>query len=189
MRQFTIVTTNPPSFAIAAPNSQEYAPYYGKYVSLVQSSDILAVIESELREFPNFLRLFSEEDANFRYEPGKWSIKEVLGHVIDAERIFAYRALRISRNDKTPIEGFEQDDYIRYGPFLHCRFADLIEEYGYVRNANLMLFRSLDEEAWGRRGTASGNEFTVRALAYIIAGHVLHHRNVIQQKYLPFLRR
>jgi hypothetical protein len=189
MRQSLIVTTNSQSFAIAAPTSQEFAPYYGKYISLVQGGDILAVLESQLRDFPDFLRSLSEQDAAFRYEPGKWSIKEVLGHVIDAERIFAYRALRIARHDKTPIEGFEQDDYIRYAPFPRCRFAALIEEFAYVRQANLILFRSLDEDAWGQSGTASGNPVTVRALAYIIAGHVLHHRNIIQQKYIPLLHR
>jgi hypothetical protein len=155
----------------------------------VQDSDIHTTLQAELTEFPIFLLAFSEDDANFRYEPGKWSLKEILGHVIDTERIFAYRALRIARNDQTPIEGFEQDDYIRHAPFLHCRFADLIEEFGLVRIANLAMFRSLDEEAWTRGGTASGNNVTVRALAYIIAGHVLHHRNVIEQKYLPLLRR
>lgn len=189
MRQFTIVTTNPQAFAIAAPSAQEYAPYYGKYISLVTGNDILAVLDNELREFPDFLRSFSEKEAEFRYEPGKWSIKEVLGHIIDAERIFAYRALRIARHDKTPIEGFEQDDYIRFAPFSRCRFADLIEEFEYVRKANLALLRSLEDDAWVQVGTASGNPVTVKALAYIIAGHLLHHRQIIQQKYLPLLRR
>jgi len=189
MRQFTIVTTNSQSFAIAAPTSQEYAPYYGKYISLVPGNDIFGVLEGELSDFAKFLRGFSEQDAEFRYEPAKWSIKEVLGHVIDAERIFAYRALRIARHDKTPIEGFEQDDYIRYAPFARCRFADLIEEFTSVRRANLALFRSLDEDAWAQSGTASSNGVSVRALAYIIAGHVLHHRNILEQKYMPLLRR
>jgi DinB family protein len=183
------VTANPQTFAIAAPGSEEYAPYYGKYISLVPGSDILAVLESQLAAFPEFLRSFREQDAEFRYEPEKWSIKEVLGHVIDAERIFAYRALRIARRDKTPIEGFEQDDYVRYAPFSHCRFADLIEEFSCVRKANLILFRSLDTDAWTQSGTASGNGVTVRALAYIIAGHVLHHRNILEQKYTPVLSR
>lgn len=110
-------------------------------------------------------------------------MKEVLGHLIDTERIFAYRALRIARNDKTPIEGFEQDDYVRYGPFAHCGLADLAEELGQVRTSTLSLLRRLDEEMWMRRGVANQNEISVRALAFVIAGHELHHRAILQQRY------
>ena len=175
------------SIAVPPPAPDEYAPYYGKYTSLVEGADIIATLEAQLPELTRFLISIGEDNAEFRYAPEKWSIKEVLGHVIDSERIFAYRALRISRNDKTAIEGFEQDDYVRFGPFAHCRFPDLIEEFGHVRKSNLALFRSLDESAWNRRGTASANPVTVRALAYIIAGHVIHHRNVLEKKYLPLL--
>jgi hypothetical protein len=124
-----------------------------------------------------------EERAHFRYDPGKWSIKEVLGHVIDAERIFAYRALRISRNDRTPLPGFEQDDYIRFGPWNRTPLHDVLREFNCVREASVLLFQGLDETAWNRRGTASGYEVTVRALAYITAGHAAHHVRVLEQKY------
>ena len=119
-----------------------------------------------------------------RYAPGKWSVKEILGHLNDTERIFAYRALRISRGDQTPLAGFEQDDYVRNGPFARHPLEDLIEDYIAVRRATISLFRNLDEAAWTRRGVASENEVTVRALAYMIAGHELHHRRILEEKYL-----
>lgn len=108
----------------------------------------------------------------------------MLGHLCDAERIFAYRALRIARGDVTPIEGFEQDDYVRNGPFEHYRLADLVEEFAVVRRATVLLFEHLEEAHWMRIGTANGKAISARALAYIIAGHELHHRNELQQKYL-----
>jgi hypothetical protein len=111
-------------------------------------------------------------------------VKEVLGHINDGERILAYRALRISRGDTTPIEGYEQDDYVRNGPFVHRPLGELIEDYIAVRRATLTLFRNLDEAAWTRRGVANKNEVTVRALAYMIAGHEVHHRRILQERYL-----
>ena len=124
-----------------------------------------------------------DSDGNFRYAPDKWSVKEVLGHVCDTERIFAYRALRISRGDRNPIEGFEQDDYVRNGPFANRPLAELIEEYIAVRRATLTLLRNLDETAWTRRGIANNNEVSVRAIAYTIAGHEIHHRRILEGKY------
>jgi uncharacterized damage-inducible protein DinB len=126
----------------------------------------------------------TEADGDLRYAPGKWSVKEILGHLNDTERIFAYRALRISRGDQTPLAGFEQDDYVRNGPFARHPLEDLIEDYIAVRRATISLFRNLDEAAWTRRGVASENEVTVRALAYMIAGHELHHRRILEEKYL-----
>jgi uncharacterized damage-inducible protein DinB len=124
-----------------------------------------------------------ESDGEYRYAPDKWNAKEVLGHVCDTERIFAYRALRIARADQTPMAGFEQDDYVKYGPFARAPLAEIIEDYIAVRRATITLFRNLDEVAWTRRGVANKNEVTVRALAYIIAGHELHHRGILEQKY------
>src|ERR1700687_1765687 len=158
---------------IARPESGEYAPYYDKYVSLVPDGDILIILERQAPETAALLAR-SAADGDFRYAPGKWSVKESLGHVIDAERVFAYRALRISRNDKTPLPGFEQDDYVKYGPFGQCTLSSLVEEFASVRKATALLFRALDEVAWTRRGVASDKEVTVRALAYMIAGHELH---------------
>ncbi|HEY7095248.1 MAG TPA: DinB family protein [Terriglobales bacterium] len=170
---------------IGPPASDEHAPYYSRYTGLVHSDDIVATLNDQLRGFTGFLSRFSEADAEYRYAADKWSVKQVLGHIVDAERIFAYRALRISRNDSTPIEGFEQDGYVASGPFDHCSFSSLVEEFGQVRNATLSLFRCLDEEAWARVGTASNNKVSVRALAYIIAGHAVHHQGILEQKYLP----
>ncbi|MGA9814974.1 MAG: DinB family protein, partial [Terriglobales bacterium] len=161
------------------PESNEYAPYYGKYISLVPDGDILLTLEQQMSDTRALLAP-READANFRYAPGKWSVKEALGHVIDTERVFSYRALRIARNDKTPLAGFEQDDYVKYGPFAQASLAALLEEFTSVRRASVSLFRGLDEAAWIRRGTASNNEVTVRALAYMIAGHELHHRGIFQ---------
>jgi len=169
--------------AIAAPDASEYAPYYGRYITLVGGHDVIAALEDQPRETLARLSL-SEEQGDFRYAPDKWSIKEVLGHVIDAERVFAYRALRFARNDRTPLASFEQDDYVRSGNFGDRRLADLIEEFVSVRRATIWLFRQLTGEAWMRRGIASDNPVTVRAIAYIIAGHELHHRRVLQEKYL-----
>ncbi len=166
------------------PDSNEYAPYYGKYVSLVPEGDILVTLEKQLSETLALLAP-READGDFRYAPGKWSVKEALGHVIDTERVFSYRALRIARNDKTPLAGFEQDDYVKFGPFADCSLAALLQEFTSVRKATVALFRALDEAAWGRRGVASNNEVTVRALAYMIAGHELHHRRLFEQKYFP----
>jgi hypothetical protein len=167
----------------ARPGSGEYAPYYEKYVSLILEEDILAVLESPSQSIAEFLATRTEADGDFRYAPGKWSVKEVLGHVIDTERVFSYRALRIARNDRTPTEGFEQDDYVKFGPFSHCSLAALVEEFKSVRLATLSLFRGLDEAAWVRRGVANKNEVSVRAIAYITAGHELHHKKILQEKY------
>ena len=130
------------------------------------------------------IRDSTEADGDLHYAPDKWSLKEVLGHLNDTERIMSYRALRIARSDQTPIEGFEQDDYVRNAHFASRPLEDLIEDYIAVRRATVSLFRNLDEEAWTRRGTANNNEVTVRALSYIIAGHELHHRRILEEKYL-----
>jgi hypothetical protein len=173
----------------AKPESDEYAPYYKTYVSLVPENDIVATLEKQLQEVSAMLKARSEVDGESRYAPGKWSVKEVLGHLIDAERVFAYRALRIARNDKTPLAGFEQDDYVQYACCAQRSLADLIEEYVSVRKATLSLFRGLDEAAWVRRGIANKNEVSVRGIAYIIAGHELHHKKILQEKYFATLQK
>jgi len=170
--------------AFLRPQPGDYAPYYDRYISLVQGNDILTALDEQRRQMLLLLSGRSEADGDLRYAPEKWSLKEVLGHINDTERIMSYRALRISRSDATPIEGFEQDDYVRHGPFGRRPLADLIEDYIAVRRATVSLFRNLDEAAWTRRGVANKNEVTVRALAYIIAGHELHHRRILEEKYL-----
>lgn len=168
---------------ITRPQPGEYAQYYDRYISLVQGDDILKTLNQQRRDTMLLLSGRDEEDGDFRYAEGKWSVKELLGHLCDTERIFAYRALRIARGDTTPLAGFEQDDYVRNGSFARLTLADLVEEFIAVRRATLTLFRNLDEDAWMRRGVASNNEVTVRALAYMIAGHELHHRRILIEKY------
>ncbi len=174
-----------PSFTIARPEPGEYNPYYDRYISLVAGTDILSTLDNQRRQTLLLLSGRNEEDGNFRYAPEKWSAKEVLGHVCDCERIFAYRALRISRGDQTPIEGFEEDDYVKNGPFARMSLENIVEDYIAVRRTTLTLFRNLEEPAWARRGVANNNEVTVRALAYSIAGHELHHRRILEEKYFP----
>jgi len=172
-----------PTFTIARPQPGEYAPYYEKYVSLIEGTDILGTLDEQRRQSLLLLSGLSEENGNFRYAPEKWSAKELWGHVCDTERVFAYRALRISRGDATPLAGFEQDDFVKNGPFARGAMSDVIEDYIAIRRATVSLLRNLDEAAWGRRGTASNYEVTVRALAYMIAGHEVHHRRILVGKY------
>jgi uncharacterized damage-inducible protein DinB len=181
MLEPAVMTT--PGFSIARPQADEYAPYYGRYISLVQGEDIVGTLDQQRRQTMMLLCSKSEADGDLRYAPEKWSAKEVLGHVCDAERIFAYRALRIARADATPMQGFEQDDYVRNGPFAQRLLADVVEDFIAVRRATISLLRNLDEAAWMRRGVANKNEVSVRALAYIIAGHELHHRAILEEKY------
>jgi uncharacterized damage-inducible protein DinB len=181
MLESTVVS--PANLMIARPEPDEYAPYYERYISLVRGTDLLTTLDAQRRETVLLLCGREERDGDIRCAPGKWSVKEVLGHLCDSERIFAYRALRISRADRTPIEGFEQDDYVRNGPFAQSPLAEMIEEYIAVRRASLSLLRNLEEAAWVRRGTANGKEVSVRALGYIIAGHELHHRRILEEKY------
>jgi uncharacterized damage-inducible protein DinB len=170
--------------APARPEVNEYAPYYEKYVSLVPDGNIVETLERQAADTLALLRGVTEEKAASRYEAGKWSVKEVLGHITDGERIFAYRALRFARNDQTPLSGFEQDDYVRAADFDARTFASLVAEFESVRAATLTLLRSFDDAAWQRRGVASDNQVSVRALAHIIAGHELHHIGILRERYL-----
>ena len=166
------------------PKPGEYNPYYDKYISLILGTDIVGTLAGQLPRTVALLSSLSERDGELRYAPGKWSLKEALGHLIDTERIMAYRALRIARGDRTPVAGFEQDDYVRDGPHATVRLADLVEEFKSVRAATVALFRNLRDEDWKRQGVANNDDITVRALAYIIAGHELHHRHIFEERYL-----
>lgn len=169
---------------ISRPEIDEFDSYYKRYISLVEDGDVIATLDNQIAETLALLEKIDEEKAGFRYADGKWSVKELLGHVIDTERIFAYRALRIARGDATPIEGYEQDDYIENAEFDNCRLADLAEEFALCRKSNIFMFKGLSEAAWHRRGIANKREITVRALAYISAGHELYHVNILKQRYL-----
>jgi uncharacterized damage-inducible protein DinB len=166
------------------PQKGDYADYFEKYISLVPSGDFLELLQQQREDLMRFLSPLSDEQAEYRYAVGKWSIKEVLGHVNDTERIFAYRLLRIARGDQTPLASFEQDSYIHHGNFSARKMSDLLEEFSVIREATIVLVRALDDAAWQRRGVASQKEITTTALAFIIAGHVRHHRIVIEERYL-----
>jgi hypothetical protein len=171
------------------PIPSEYAPYYGKYIDSVPGGDLLETLEFAVHEWSSLLGGLSEAQADFRYEPAKWSIKEVVGHVTDTERIFSYRTLRIARGDQTPLPGFEQDDYVKEGNFSARKLADLLEEFAGVRHSSVALLRALPPQAWTRRGNASQKDVTVNALAFITAGHERYHRSILEQRYLPALPR
>jgi len=171
------------------PEATEYADYYANYISKVPGSDVLSVLESQRLQMLQLFAGRSERDGSFRYAPGKWTVKEVLGHIADTERIFAYRALRIARGDQTPLPAFEQDDYVRSGAFGDRTLAGLAEEFGAVRTASVSLLRSFNEEAWSRRGMASQKEVTVRAIGFMIAGHQIHHRIILEERYFPAIPR
>ena len=166
------------------PKPGEYNPYYDKYISLIPGANVVGTLASQLPKTVALLSSLSEQDGELRYAPGKWSLKEALGHVIDTERIMSYRALRIARGDNTPLAGFEQDDFARNGPHSTIRLVDLVEEFKSVRAATIALFRNLREQDWKRQGVANKDNITVRALAFIIAGHELHHRNILAERYL-----
>ena len=166
------------------PEKDEFLPYYGKYIDLVESGDVLSTLTRQMAETQALLRSLPSSVSTYRYAPGKWSVNEVIGHLIDSERIFAARALRFARNDATPLPGFEQDDYVRNSIFDTFPLVELASELASLRESTVFLFKHLNEDAWMRRGIANGAEVSVRALAYIIAGHELHHREMLRARYL-----
>lgn len=166
------------------PGAGEYLPYYERYISLVAGDDVVARLEGQLSDTLALLRGVSEVQAESRYAPGKWSVKEVVGHVLDYEHIFASRALAFARAGKVSMPGFEQDELMGGAPFDGYSLGELASEFEHARRANVSFFRHLGEEAWARRGVASDAEVSVRALAYIMAGHELHHLRVIRERYL-----
>ena len=169
---------------LTRPGADEYAPYYGRYVDRVPDGDIRDVLARQLDEALAFFRALPPEMGDHRYAPEKWSVKEVVGHVADAERIFAYRALRIARADETPLPGFEENPYVANASFGDRTLESLVDEWADVRRATLSLLRGLPAEAWTRRGTASGFGVSVRGLAGIVAGHLEHHLDILRTRYL-----
>ena len=169
---------------ITKPERSEYNEYYEKYVSLIDDADLLGTLEEQIRETRDLFAGFPEERGSHAYADGKWTVKEVISHLLDGERIFAYRLLRIARGDETPMEGFEQDGYIENSHANERSFSDLLCEFGELRAANMRLMLSMDDSDWQRAGTASGSPVTARALAFIMAGHVRHHLNIVQERYL-----
>lgn len=167
------------------PQPNEYDPYYIGYISQIKDDeDLIAVMEAQPAELRSVVGYLPEEKGTFAYADGKWTIKETLSHIIDGERMFAYRILRVSRGDETPIEGFEQDGYIENSNANKRAFADLLEEFDLARQSNIFMLRNLSEAAAARVGTANNVSVSARALAYIMAGHVRHHENILKERYL-----
>jgi hypothetical protein len=166
------------------PAATEYAAYYETYVSKVPESDVLAALEAQLDETLALVRSIPESDGGYRYAPDKWTIRQLIGHIVDSERVFAYRALRIARGDATPLAGFDQDVFMAGADFDAYTLEDLAAELEHVRRATLSMLAHLSNDAWSRTGVASENEVSVRGLAYIMAGHVRHHMGVLKSRYL-----
>ena len=165
------------------PKAGDNNPYYDRYISLIEDGDILEILENQGTTSEKFLKTYSEEQGNYSYADGKWTVKEVLGHVIDTERIMAYRALAFARNEGQSLPGFEQDDYVAESNFNRRSLVDMINEFRSLRESNIILFKSFDNEMLNRRGTASESEVTVLALIYIIAGHEKHHMKILSERY------
>jgi uncharacterized damage-inducible protein DinB len=166
------------------PEAGEFLPYYGRYNDLVGTGDVISILTAQMSETQGRLRSLPASVGTYRYAPDKWSVNEMIGHLMDSERIFVARALRFARADPTALPGFEQDDYVRNSAFNEFPLAELATELESLRRSTVLFFSHLSEEAWMRRGTANGAEVTVRALAYIIAGHELHHRGILEARYL-----
>lgn len=167
------------------PDPSEYDAYYQKYLDLLPDGEVLGLLAQQIDDTVRPLGGLPSARAGYRYADGKWSVREVVGHLIDVERVFAYRALRASRGDATPLPGFEQNDYITAGNYDERPLDALLAEMRHVRQTTLDLFRGMSEAAHDRRGTADGSPFSVRAAAHIIAGHELHHRAILEERYLP----
>jgi len=171
---------------ISPPATDEYAPFYSDYVQRAQGrGDVCAALSRQIDEIHAALGLLSDAQACFKPAPQEWSIKEVIGHLNDVERVFSYRLLRISRNDATPLPGFEQEDYVRAAGFDRYPLSDLLREFEYLRRANMITIQHMSDEAVNRCGTASGVTVSARALIYMLAGHVEHHMASLHEKYLP----
>ncbi|MCE9644949.1 MAG: DinB family protein [Chloroflexi bacterium] len=173
---------------LTAPALEEYAPFYADYIQRATSrGDVLAALPLQIDEINTALGGLTDLQARFKFGPEEWSIKEVVGHLNDVERVFSYRLLRISRNDLTPLAGFEQDEYVREAGFDRYPFSDLIGEFGFLRRANILAIRSMADTAVVHVGSASGNPVSARALIYMLVGHVEHHMASLHEKYLPAL--
>jgi hypothetical protein len=170
--------------SIDRPLAGEFAPYYATYIDIVARGDVIATLERQIAEYRTALGGLDEEKALYRYSPGKWTVKEVLGHVIDSERVFAYRAMRIARSDATPLAGFDENQFVANAGFNIRALPDLLAEFEYLRRGNIHFFRSLTPDVAARRGTANQLGVSVRAIVYLTAGHAAHHLGLLREKYL-----
>jgi hypothetical protein len=174
---------------IERPAPGEFVPYFGQYIDLVPQGDVLESLKRQVDDTGALVGGLSEREAEYRYADGKWSIKEVVGHVADTERIFVYRALCFARGEPSGLPGFDENEYVRHARFGARRLPDLLAELRVVRAATLSFFSGLDTEELLRRGSANNREYSVRAIAYIIAGHERHHAKVLADRYVPGLRK
>ena len=165
------------------PLESEYAPYYQSYIARVTEEEILPVLRSQLDDLDVLLGRVSPEHERYRYAEGKWSIREIAGHLIDVERVFGYRAFCIARGESRNLPGFDEKEYMLSAPYNQIHLEDLLSELRLVRLSNIAMLRNLDDEAWMRIGTANDNQISVRALAFIMAGHVRHHMGVLRERY------
>ncbi len=166
------------------PAPSEYVPYYGRYIDKIPDGDVLRLLDAQHEATLRLLSGLSEAEAERRYAPGKWSVKEVIGHVIDTERIFVYRALRFSRNETIALPGYDQNAYVEEAGFDARSLADLLEEFRAVRRATILFFKGLSDEMMERAGTANDAAMSVRAVAYMLAGHERHHVDILRERYL-----
>jgi uncharacterized damage-inducible protein DinB len=165
------------------PAATEFAPYYQRYIDLVPEDDIATALAEQGKKTASVLRAITDEKASFRYAPGKWSVKQVIGHFTDAERIFAYRALAIARGEAKSLPGFDENSYAEAGDFDRRSIRDIADEYESARRSTIALFRGLSDEAWKRKGIANDVPVSVRSLAFITLGHERHHLKVLREKY------
>lgn len=172
------------NFRSVRPKADEHVPYYSTYIDRVPDGDIIEMLDRQNPETLAFLRGIPEARIDYRYAPEKWSIRQMVGHLVDGERVFQYRAWRFSRADQTPVPGFEENDYVANAPFEKVSMNDLIDELEHMRRATVHMFKNMDEEALSRRGTANGAGVSVRAIAWIMAGHIDHHMQVLRDRYL-----
>lgn len=172
---------------ITAPPSETFATYYEKYITRLDGKDPLHTLESLILDLKVLLSEVPDEKEDFRYAQGKWSVKEVVGHMMDTERIMACRALCIARGEKQSLPGFDENEYVNVANFGKRSLYDLSHEFGFVREATISLFKNFSKEELDRKGVANDNPVTPRALLYIIAGHHLHHQTILQERYLQDL--
>lgn len=169
------------------PEATEYAPFYASYIERVPEGNIVELLEKQRQERRELLRTIAAENETYRYSEGKWSIREMVGHLIDAERVFSYRAHCISRGETASLPGFDENSYIAWSGYDERSLEELAEELDSLRAANLSMFRSFSDEMWTRKGIANNNEVTVRAIAYALAGHEMHHTAILRERYLSAL--
>jgi hypothetical protein len=169
--------------SVAAPVSGEYNPAFARYVARVEDADIVEALDRQTNEVRSIFAPLSDERADYRYEPGKWSVREMLGHLVDTERVMGYRAMALARGEAQVLPGFDENDYAAAAPYGRRPLRETLQQFAHLRESHVLMFRQLSPEDWLRRGTVAGHPASVRAFAWIIVGHVRHHLAVLAQRY------